>query len=31
VLLARRLMNPVLRQISTMDDYISWIIAFCRS
>jgi nitrate reductase gamma subunit len=28
VLLARRLMNPVLRQISTMDDYISWIIAF---
>jgi nitrate reductase gamma subunit len=28
VLLARRLMNPVLRQISTMDDYFSWIIAF---
>lgn len=28
VLLARRLMNPVLRQISTMDDYFSWIVAF---
>jgi nitrate reductase gamma subunit len=28
VLLARRLTNPVLRQISTMDDYISWLIAF---
>ena len=28
VLLARRLMNPVLRQISTWDDYISWVIAF---
>jgi nitrate reductase gamma subunit len=28
VLLARRLMNPVLRQISTMDDYVSWIVVF---
>jgi nitrate reductase gamma subunit len=28
VLLARRVMNPVLRQISTLDDYISWFIAF---
>jgi nitrate reductase gamma subunit len=28
VLLARRLKNPVLRQISTADDYISWIITF---
>jgi nitrate reductase gamma subunit len=28
VLLARRLKNPVLRQISTMDDYVSWVIVF---
>lgn len=28
VLLARRMMNPVLRQLSTWDDYISWLIAF---
>ena len=28
VLLARRVMNPVLRKISTLDDYISWFIAF---
>jgi nitrate reductase gamma subunit len=28
VLLARRMMNPVLRQISTLDDYISWLIVF---
>jgi nitrate reductase gamma subunit len=28
VLLVRRLMNPVLRQISTWDDYISWAIVF---
>lgn len=28
VLLARRMTNPVLRQISTMDDYISWLIVF---
>jgi nitrate reductase gamma subunit len=28
VLMARRLINPVLRQISTTDDYVSWLIAF---
>ena len=28
VLLVRRIQNPVLRQISTLDDYISWIITF---
>jgi nitrate reductase gamma subunit len=28
VLMARRVINPVLRQISTMDDYVSWVIAF---
>lgn len=28
VLLARRVMNPVLRTISTTDDYISWFMAF---
>lgn len=27
-LIVRRLMNPVLRQISTMDDYFSWLVAF---
>jgi nitrate reductase gamma subunit len=28
VLLVRRTMNPVLRQISTWDDYVSWVIVF---